>query len=175
MKNTLNDEFTHLCEHWQHDYADMMNGTKEELSPWWEVNYKINLIDLNKRYHYYLPCCPNSLRDQLHEKINQYVNAGWWEPRAVSQAAPMLCIHKKDTKLHTVVNGQQQNENTVKDVTPLPDQEIIHEDVAWAKIRSKTDLSDAYEQVCVWLENVDKMAFATISGTYVSMVMQQGD
>ena len=147
MKDTLNDEFTHLREHWQHDYADIMNGTKEELSPWREVNHEINLIDSNKRYHYDLPCCPNSLRDQLHEKINWYVKAGWWEPRAVSQPAPMLCILKKNTKLCTVVNSQQQNENTVKDVTPLPDREIICEDVAWAKIRSKIDLSNAYEQV----------------------------
>jgi hypothetical protein len=93
----------------------------------------------------------------------------------VNQAAPMLCIRKKDTKLRTVVDRRQQNKNTVKDVTPLPDQEIICEDVAWAKIRSKIDLSDAYKQVRVRLEDVDKTAFATISGMYVSMVMQQGD
>jgi hypothetical protein len=58
---------------------------------------------------------------------------------------------------------------------PLPDQDIIYEDVAQAKIRSKIDLSDAYEQVCIHLEDMDKTAFATISGTYVSLVMQQGD
>jgi hypothetical protein len=28
------DEYTHLREHWQYDYADIMNGTKEELPPW---------------------------------------------------------------------------------------------------------------------------------------------
>jgi hypothetical protein len=47
--------------------------------------------------------------------------------------------------------------------------------VARAKIRSKIDLSDAYEQVHIHLEDVDKTAFATISGTYMSLVMQQGD
>jgi hypothetical protein len=99
------DEYTHLQEHWRHDYADIMNGTKEELPPWREVNHEIHLIDPNKRYHYYLPRCPNSLREEFHEKINRYVNAGWWEPRAVNQAAPMLCIRKKDTKLRTVVDG----------------------------------------------------------------------
>ena len=44
------------------------------------------------------------------------------------QAAPLLCIPKKDRKLRTVVDTQQQNDNTVKDVTPLPDQEVICED-----------------------------------------------
>jgi hypothetical protein len=60
-------------------------------------------------------------------------------------------------------------------VIPLPDQEVIQEDVAWAKFWSKIDLSDAYEQVCVCTEDVDKTAFATIAGMYVSLIMQQGD
>jgi hypothetical protein len=63
----------------------------------------------------------------------------------------------------------------VKDVTPLPDQEVIWEDVAQAKFCSKIDLSDAYEQVYVHTEDVDKTAFVTIAGTYVSLIMQQGD
>jgi hypothetical protein len=42
-------------------------------------------------------------------------------------------------------------------------------------VRSKIDLSDAYEQVHVHAEDVDKTAFATITGTYVSHIMQQGD
>src|SRR6202023_3710998 len=63
----------------------------------------------------------------------------------------------------------------VKDVTPLPDQEVIREDVARAKYRSKIDLSDAYEQVRVHPGDVDKNAFATITGTLVSHVMWIGD
>jgi hypothetical protein len=111
------------------------------------VNHEINLIDKDNRYTYHLPQCPNSARDKFHKKVNQYVKARWWKPKPVNQAAPMLCIHKKDKHLHTVVDAQQQNDNTVKDVMPLPDQEVIREDVAWAKIRSKMNLSDAYEQV----------------------------
>jgi hypothetical protein len=87
----------------------------------------------------------------------------------------MLCIHKKDKHLHTVVDARQRNDNMVKDVTPLPDQEVIREDVAWAKFRSKIDLSDAYKQVHVRTEDIDKTAFATIAGTYISHIMQQGD
>jgi hypothetical protein len=37
----------------------------------------------------------------------------------------MLCIHKKDKHLRTVVDARQWNDNMVKDVTPLPDQEVI--------------------------------------------------
>jgi hypothetical protein len=63
----------------------------------------------------------------------------------------------------------------VKDITPLPDQDIIHEDVARAKYRSKIDLADAYEQVRIEPRDVQKSTFSTILGTYVSNVVQQGD
>ena len=139
------------------------------------MKHEIHLIDDNKRYNYYFPRCPHSLRTEFHEKINCYINAGWWEPRSVSQAAPLLCVNKKDGKLRTVVDGRQRNDNTIKDIMPLPDQDLIREDVARGKIRSKIDLSDAYEQVRIRTEDVWKTAFATISGTYISNIMQQGD
>ncbi|KAG6863250.1 hypothetical protein C0995_007558, partial [Termitomyces sp. Mi166 len=78
--------------------------------------------------------------------MNQYINAKWWEPRPATQAAPLLCIPKKDGTLQTVLDVRQHNDNTIKDVTPLPDQEVICEDVAKARYRSKIDLTDAYEQ-----------------------------
>jgi hypothetical protein len=145
-----------------------MEGTKPGLPPWQEVNHEINLIDNNKWYNYYLPHCPHALREELHEKINRYIKAGWWEPKSVSQAELLLCIQKKDTKFRTVIDARQRNDNTIKDVTPLLDQEVIQEDVARVKFRSKVDLSDTYEQVCIHVEDIDKTAFMTISGTYVS-------
>ena len=87
----------------------------------------------------------------------------------------MLCVHKKNMALRTVVDGRQRNENTIKDVTPLPDQDLIRLDVARANIRSKIDLSDAYEQICIIPEDVSKTAFTTIYGMFASNVMQQGD
>jgi hypothetical protein len=62
-----------------------------------------------------------------------------------------------------------------KDVTPLPDQDLIHLDVARAKICSKIDFSDTYEQICVQPSNVHKTSFAMVYGTFISNVMQQGD
>ena len=62
-----------------------------------------------------------------------------------------------------------------KDVSPFPDQDTIRHDVAHAPFRSKLDMSEAYEQIRVRLDDVPKTAFATIFGTYMSLVMQQGD
>jgi len=94
---------------------------------------------------------------------------------SVPQAAPMLCIPKKTGKLRTVIDCRKRNDNTVKDVTPFPDQDQIRMDVMRARYRSKIDLSNAYEQVRVEPEDDKKTAFSTIFGTFLSQVMQQGD
>jgi len=175
-KNVLTeDDVPRLKQNWHDTYQDLLQGTREELPPLREVNHEINLINPDAKYTYHLPRCPTAFRGQFYDKLNRYIAARWWEPKTTTQAAPLLCVAKKDSKLRTVVDARQRNENTVKDVTPLPDQEIIREDVARATIRSKMDLSDAYEQVRVRPEDVWKTAFATIAGTYVSNVVQQGD
>jgi len=87
----------------------------------------------------------------------------------------MLCILKKNGKLRTVFDLCMQNDNTEKDVSPFPDQDTIRHNIARAVYRSKLDMSEVYEQICVRPEDVPKMAFVTIFGTFVSLVMQQGD
>jgi hypothetical protein len=71
--------------------------------------------------------------------------------------------------------ANKKNNNTIKDVMPLPDQDTIREDMARAKYRSKIDLADAYEQVRVKPNDIQKMVFSTIMGTYISNVVQQGN
>jgi len=87
----------------------------------------------------------------------------------------MLCILKKNGKLRTVFDLCQQNDNTEKDISPFPDQDAIWHDVACAAYHSKLDMSEAYEQIHIQPEDIHKTAFATIFGTSVSQVMQQGD
>jgi hypothetical protein len=88
----------------------------------------------------------------------------------------MLCMSKKTPGvLQTLLDLRQQNENTVKDVTPFPDQDTIWHDIAQAKYRSKLDLTEAYEQICVEPKDIPKTAFSTIVGTFVSNILQMGD
>jgi hypothetical protein len=169
------EDIPRLRQQWYDEFKDILQGTPEELPPLREVNHEINLIDLDKKYTHRLPTCPVPLRPQFYDKLNRYVDAGWWKEHPTSQAAPLMCIPKKDGRLRTVIDARQRNDNTVKDVTPLPDQDAIREDVARAKYRSKIDLADAYEQVRVEPGDVNKTVFSTILGTYVSNVVQQGD
>ena len=119
-----------------------MQGVPERLLPLQKVNHEIPLIDKERRYHYHSLRCPDSLKPELTKKIVCYICADWWEPAQVEQAAPMLCVHKKNNMLRTVIDAHQCNDNTVKDITPLPNQDVIRLDVARVKHHSKIDLSD---------------------------------
>ena len=133
-----------------------------KLPPLHKVNHRIPLIDEGKQYAYHLPHCPDSLKPQLAEKIQLYTSAKWWIMASVPQAALMLCIPKKMGKLRTVIDCRKCNDNMVKDVTPFPDQDQIRMDVVRARYRSKIDLSNTYEQVCMEPEDIKKTAFSTI-------------
>ena len=52
-----------------------------------------------------------------------------WEKAYPDKVTPILCIPKKNSTLRTIFDLQQQNENTWKDVTPFPDQDVIHHDI----------------------------------------------
>jgi hypothetical protein len=93
------EDYPQLQQQWYNEFSDILGGTQNQLPPWREVNHEIHLINDNKWYHYHLPKVPNSLCKQFHEKVNQYINTGWWEPQSVNQVAPMLCLNKKDGNL----------------------------------------------------------------------------
>ncbi|KAG6896207.1 hypothetical protein C0992_009713 [Termitomyces sp. T32_za158] len=99
------EDIPRLCQQWQQEFMDIVNGMKPELLPWREVNHEINLIDKTKQYKYHLPCCPRALQEQFHNKTNCYINAKWWEPWLAKQAAPLLCIPKKDGTLRTALDA----------------------------------------------------------------------
>jgi hypothetical protein len=164
-----------LRDKWMSDCEDMISAIPAELPPLREINHKIPLVQEDMKYRYHRPRCPDALQRLLMEKINRYTCAVWWEAKTTEQAAPLLCIIKKNGKLRTVMDLRLRNDNTVHDLTPMPDQDRIRNDVARAPYRSKLDMSDAYKQIRVDPADVHKTSFSTIYGTFWSHVMQQGD
>ena len=119
--------------------------------------------------------CPEPLKEKLREKVERYLNAGWWERSNLPMTAPLMIVLKKDSSIRTIIDARQQNDNTLSDVTPMPDQEMIRNAFARAQFRTKIDLSDAYEQIRINPEHVVRTAFETPFGNMISLVMQQGD
>ena len=87
----------------------------------------------------------------------------------------IMGIYAPYSKLCTVFYLWEQNDNTIKNMTPFPDQYIIRIDMARVSYHSKLDMSEAYEQIRIVPEHVHKTAFATVLGTFRSQVMQMGD
>ena len=164
-----------LRARWLEEIRDITGPIPLTFPPFREVNHCIPLIDPAKPIKHRYSRCPDSLRPLLMEKIDRYLAAGWWEEKNVPQASPLLCIPKKDGRLRTVINCRERNLNTVKDLTPFPNQDMIRSDVARAPFCSKLDMSDAYEQVCIEPNDVKNTTFSTVIGTFLSHVVQQGD
>lgn len=167
-----------LCEQWMRICKDLFENQPDELPPLREINHRIPLIDETKTYHHRQPKCPDAFKPALMTKLERYMRAGWWVPITATRATPMMCIPKSaknPNELRTVFDLREQNLNTHKDLTPMPDQDTIRHAVAKARYRSKCDISNAYELIRVEPEDVWKTAFSTIVGTFASNVMQQGD
>lgn len=174
----VESDIPRLRKKWVEACEESFANQPDELPPLREINHKIPLIDESKAYHHRQPKCPDAFKPALMAKIERYTRAEWWIPVTASQATPMLCIPKSaknPNELRTVFDLREQNANTRKDLTPMPDQDAIRHAVAKARYRSKCDISNAYELIRVEPEDVWKTAFATIVGTFSSNVMQQGD
>ena len=70
--------------------ADLISRVPPKVPLFCQINNEINLIDPYKWINYQLPKCPNTLKEELAEKISWYTSTGWWVPTTVCQAIPML-------------------------------------------------------------------------------------
>ncbi|KAJ3012996.1 hypothetical protein NUW54_g1720 [Trametes sanguinea] len=78
-------------------------------------------------------------------------------------------------RLRVVCDLRERNANTRKVTSPLPDMEGILRRIARRPFRSLIDGKDAYEQIRVEPEHVERTAMTTPDGNMVSLVLQQGD
>jgi len=150
------------------------------LPPLRAINHEIPLIDESKIYPWRPSRCPQKFREQWNDKRNAYLKTGRWKMTTSSNTVPMLLIPKgaspeKREKLRTVFDLRARNANTRKMASPLPDIDSVLRRVASKKYRSIIDGADAYEQIRIKPEHVERTAVTTPDGNIVSYVIQQGD
>jgi len=141
------------------------------------INHSIPLIDEGKIYPWRPSKCPEALRPLWIEKKNSYLKSRRWELTTARNTCPMLLITKPGTpiRLRVVVDLREWNKNTRKLSSPMPDMEGILRRMAKKPFRSIIDRQDAYEQIRVVPEHVERTAVTTPDGNMVSHVVQQGD
>jgi len=170
LRKSLRQEAEDLCP----------DTSTTELPPMRAVNHTIPLIDEGRIYRFRPSKCPEAFRDQWRRKKNAYLETGRWRTATGHNAIPLLMIPKVSSSggqptLRTVFDKREQNANTHKLASPLPDMEEILREVSRHKYRSLIDGKDAYEQIRVIPEHVSRTIFTTPDGTMESLVMQQGD
>ena len=111
---------------WLDKIKDLYTPEEPRLPPLRAVNHDIPLLNENLRIRHRPSKCPEPLKEQLRVKIDRYLKAGWWERMNLPSSAPLMIVIKKDGKtIRTVIDARQRNDNTLADVTPMPDQEMI--------------------------------------------------
>ena len=104
--------------------------SKMNLPPMRVINHLIPLIDEHKKYHYRPFECPEAFRKQWLEKRSAYLKTGRWHMITRHNLIPMLMIPKMLSSnglltLWTVFDKREQNANTQKLVSLLPDMDKI--------------------------------------------------
>lgn len=151
-----------------------------DLPPLRAINHTIPLIDVDMIYPWRPSKCPEALRPQWVDKKASYLRSGRWKVTSNGNTVPMLLIPKPGKKgdppkLRTAVDLRARNKNTIKLSSPLPDIEGILRRAARARYRSIIDGQDAYEQIRIVPEHVERSTVTTPDGNMVSLVIQIGD
>ena len=177
---TLDDQQVEKARDELRQYAETLcrEVLNTDLPPFCDINHTIPLINKERTYQWRPSRCPEIFREQWTEKRNAYIKSGRWQITSARNTVPMLLIPKPGTKppeLWTVMDLHERNKNTRKLTSPLPDMEGILRRTASKPFRTALDLKNAYEQIRIIPEHVERSAITTPNGNMVSQVVQIGD
>src|SRR5438128_3057119 len=116
-------------------------------------------------------------QDDLAEmkiQLKELLDKGFIHPSSSPWGCSVMFVDKKDQTKRMVVDYRPLNEVTVKNKYPLPNIDILFDQLAGAKVFSKIDLRSGYHQIKVHEEDIPKIAFLTRYGLYEYIVMSFG-
>src|SRR6266540_1343373 len=156
------------------DYPDVFPKELPGLPPERAVEFSIELLPGTApvfRRPYKMP--PNDLA-KMKVQLQELLDKGFIRPSSSSWRCPAMFVDKKDQTKKLVVDYRPLNKVTVKNKYPLPDINILFEQLAGARVFSKIDLRSRYHQIKVREEDIPKTAFSTRYGLYEYLVMSFG-
>jgi hypothetical protein len=96
---------------------------------------------------------------------------GYICPSISPYASPFFFIQKKDSKLQPVQDYRRINNITISNQYPLPLITDLLTDLSGAKIFTKLDVKDGYNNICIKEGDKHKAAFKTKYGLWEPLVM----
>jgi hypothetical protein len=117
---------------------------------------------------------PNELAE-LKKQLQDLLKKGLIRPSSSEWGCPALFVKKKkDNSLHMCVDYRPLNAVTIKNKYPLPQIDILFDQLCKAKVFSKKDLRSGYHQIKIRPQDIPKTAFSTRYGLYEYLVMSFG-
>ena len=110
-------------------------------------------------------------KTEVEEKLRDLLEKGWIRPSHSPYGAPVLFVKKKDGGLRMCVDYRPLNKQTVKNKYPIPRIDDTLDCLQGAKFFSSLDLQQAYHQVRLKEEDIEKTAFITHKGQYEYRVL----
>jgi hypothetical protein len=123
------------------------------------------------RRSYRMP--PNELAE-LKTQLQDLLEKGFIRPKSSPWGCPAIFIKKKDQTLRMCVDYRPLNEVTIKNKYPLPQIDILFDQLIGAQVFSKIDLRSGYHHIWIWLEDIPRTAFTTRYGLFEYLVMSFG-
>ena len=109
---------------------------------------------------------PHHQRQTVREEVQAMLEADIIEPSNSPWCAPIVLVKKKDGTMRFCIDYRRLNQETKRDVFPLPRCDDILEAMAGAAFFTHLDLVRGYWQVGVAEESKEKTAFSTPEGHF---------
>src|SRR5207244_12649689 len=156
------------------DYPDVFSEELPRLPPKRAVEFSIELIPgtapvFRRPYR----MSQNDLAE-MKVQLQELLDKGFIRSSSSSWGCPAMFVDKKDQSKRLVVDYRSLNEVTVKNKYPLPDINILFDQLADARVFSKIDLKSGYHHIRVREEDIPKTAFSTRYELYEYQVMSFG-
>jgi len=111
---------------------------------------------------------------ELKEKIQELFDKGYIRPSTSPWGAPVIFVPKKDGTQRMCVDYRALNEATIKNKYPLPQIDVLFDQMKGACVFSKIDLRSGYHQLKIRASDIPKTAFVSRYGLYEYTVMSFG-
>jgi hypothetical protein len=153
------------------EFPDVFHEDLPGLPPERDVELMIELkpgtAPISRR-SYRMP--PNELAE-LKTQLQDLLEKGFIRPNSSPWGCPAIFIKKKDQTLRMCVDYRPLNEFTIKNKYPLPQIDILFDQLTGARVFYKIDLRSGYHQIRIRPKDIPKTAFTTRYVLFEYLVM----
>jgi hypothetical protein len=154
------------------EFSNVFPKELPDFPPDRDIEFDIELIPGTppiSRKPYHMP--PNELAE-LKVQLQGLMDKGLIHPSKSEWGCPTLFVKKKkNNSLWMCMDYRPLNVVTIKNKYPLPQIDILFDQLSKAKVFSKKDLRSGYHQIKIRPQDIPKTAFSTRYGLYEYLVM----